>query len=138
MLEQVSQLEGYVESQSVSGGKAGSGRHRYANLSIRVPAEKVDGFVEEVSGLTNLVSSTRNVQDITLTYSDTEGRVTALETEAGLGNGETPIFPVQIFKVKEGVNYNPGDPNYDLFQQAMKTSAKRLFPNFSFLDFRGL
>ena len=55
-------------------------------------------------------------------------------TEAGLGNGETPIFPVQIFKVKEGVNYNPGDPNYDLFQQAMKTSAKRLFPNFSFLD----
>lgn len=55
-------------------------------------------------------------------------------TEAGLGNGETPIFPVQIFKVKEGVNYNPGDPNYDLFKQAIKTSAKRLFPNFSFLD----
>lgn len=81
VLEQVSQLEGYVESQSVSGGKAGSGRHRYANLSIRVPADKVDGFVEEVSGLTNLVSSSRNIQDITLTYSDTEGRVTALKTE---------------------------------------------------------
>ncbi len=55
-------------------------------------------------------------------------------TIAGLGNGETPIFPVQIFKVKEGVNYNPGDPNYDLFKLAIKTSAKRLFPNFSFLD----
>ena len=55
-------------------------------------------------------------------------------TYAGLGNGETPIFPVQIFKVKEGINYNPGDPNYDLFKQAIKTSAKRLFPNFSFLD----
>ena len=55
-------------------------------------------------------------------------------TDAGLGDGETPIFPVQIFKVKEGVNYNPGDPNYDLFQQAIATSAKRLFPNFSFLD----
>ena len=55
-------------------------------------------------------------------------------TMAGLGNGETPIFPVQIFKVKEGVNYNEGDPNYDLFQLAIKTSAKRLFPNFSFLD----
>ena len=52
----------------------------------------------------------------------------------GLGNGETPIFPVQIFKVKEGINYNPGDPNYDLFQMAIRTSAKRLFPNFSFLD----
>lgn len=57
-----------------------------------------------------------------------------LATRAGLGNGETPIFPVQIFKVKEGVNYDPGDPNYDLFQLAMETSAKRLFPNFSFLD----
>ena len=55
-------------------------------------------------------------------------------TLEGLGAGETPIFPVQIFKVKEGVNYNPGDPNYDLFQLAIRTSAKRLFPNFSFLD----
>lgn len=55
-------------------------------------------------------------------------------TDAGLGNGETPIFPIQIFKVKEGVNYNPGEPNYDLFQQACRVSAKRLFPNFSFLD----
>ena len=57
-----------------------------------------------------------------------------LATDAGLGNGETPIFPVQIFKVKEGVNYNPGDPNYDLFRLAVRTSAKRLVPNFSFLD----
>ena len=55
-------------------------------------------------------------------------------TEAGLGYGETPIFPIQIFKVKEGVNYNPEDPNYDLFKLACKVSAKRLFPNFSFLD----
>ncbi len=57
-----------------------------------------------------------------------------LATEAGLGQGETPIFPVQIFKVKEGVNYNPGEPNYDLFQLSIRVSAKRLFPNFSFLD----
>ena len=57
-----------------------------------------------------------------------------LATEAGLGNGETPIFPIHIFKVKEGVNYNEGDPNYDLFKLACRVSAKRLFPNFSFLD----
>lgn len=57
-----------------------------------------------------------------------------LATKAGLGNGETPIFPVQIFKVKEGINYNPGDPNYDLFKLAIETSAMRLFPNFSFID----
>ena len=57
-----------------------------------------------------------------------------LATDAGLGNGETPIFPVQIFKVKEGVNFNKEDPNYDLFRLSCKVSAKRLFPNFSFLD----
>ena len=54
--------------------------------------------------------------------------------EAGLGNGETPIFPIHIFKVKEGVNFNEGDPNYDLFKLACRVSAKRLFPNFSFID----
>ena len=67
-----------------------------------------------------------------------EGRLAVeqllLATEAGLGNGETPIFPIQIFRVKEGVNYNPGDPNYDLFKLAIRVSAKRLFPNFSFID----
>ncbi len=57
-----------------------------------------------------------------------------LATDAGLGKGETPIFPISIFKVKEGVNYNPEDPNYDLFKLSCKVSAKRLFPNFSFLD----
>lgn len=57
-----------------------------------------------------------------------------LAAKNGLGNGETPIFPIHIFKVKEGVNYNPDDPNYDLFKLACETSAKRLFPNFSFID----
>ena len=57
-----------------------------------------------------------------------------LAEQAGLGHGETPIFPIHIFKVKEGVNFNLGDPNYDLFRLACKVSAKRLFPNFSFLD----
>lgn len=55
-------------------------------------------------------------------------------TEDGLGHGETPIFPISIFKVKEGINYNPEDPNYDLFKKSMEVSAKRLFPNFVFLD----
>ncbi|MDR1197012.1 MAG: anaerobic ribonucleoside triphosphate reductase [Candidatus Nomurabacteria bacterium] len=55
-------------------------------------------------------------------------------TEAGLGKGETPIFPISIFKVKEGINYNPGDPNYDLFKRSMEVSSLRLFPNFVFLD----
>ncbi len=67
-----------------------------------------------------------------------EGRMviknTLLATEDGLGSGETAIFPVQIFRVKEGINYNPEDPNYDLFKLAIRCSAKRLFPNFSFQD----
>lgn len=57
-----------------------------------------------------------------------------LATEAGLGNGETPIFPIHIFKVKDGINFNAGEPNYDLFRLACRVSAKRLFPNFSFID----
>lgn len=55
-------------------------------------------------------------------------------TDAGLGNHETPIFPVQVFKLKDGINTKTCDPNYDLFQLACKVTAKRLFPNFSFLD----
>ena len=57
-----------------------------------------------------------------------------LALDAGLGHGETCIFPIHIFKVKEGVNYNEGDPNYDLFRLSCKVSAKRLFPNYTFLD----
>jgi len=72
------------------------------------------------------------------TDTSAEGRLVSecllLATEAGLGNGEVSIFPIHIFKVKEGINFNPGDPNYDLFQLAIRVSAKRLFPNFSFLD----
>lgn len=67
-----------------------------------------------------------------------EGRMVVknylLSVDAGLGKGETPIFPISIFKLKEGVNYNKEDPNYDLFKLACKVSAKRLFPNFSFID----
>lgn len=67
-----------------------------------------------------------------------EGRMVILNllqaTDDGLGNGETPIFPIQIFKVKEGVNYNKEDVNYDLFRRSCEVSAKRLFPNYSFID----
>ena len=72
------------------------------------------------------------------TDTSSEGRMVMknylLAVDAGLGQNETPIFPISIFKVKEGVNYNPEDPNYDLFKLSCKVSAKRLFPNFSFLD----
>ncbi len=67
-----------------------------------------------------------------------EGRLVTKEVlnaiMAGLGNGETPIFPISVFQLKDGVNYNPGDANYDLFLRACEVSAKRLFPNFVNLD----
>lgn len=72
------------------------------------------------------------------TDTSAEGRMVMrnylLATDSGLGHHETPIFPISIFKVKEGINYNPDDPNYDLFKLSCKVSAKRLFPNFSFID----
>ena len=67
-----------------------------------------------------------------------EGRLATKEVlnaiEAGLGNGETPIFPISVFLLKDGVNYNKSDKNYDLFIRACEVSAKRLFPNFVNLD----
>lgn len=72
------------------------------------------------------------------TDTSSEGRMIIknmlLATEAGLGEGETPIFPIQIFRLKDGINTKNGDPNYDLFKLACRVSAKRLFPNFSFQD----
>ncbi|KOP28773.1 ribonucleoside-triphosphate reductase [Exiguobacterium sp. BMC-KP] len=61
-------------------------------------------------------------------------RALLIATERGLGKGETPIFPIQIFKVKQGINLASTDPNYDLFQLATRVTGKRLFPNFAFLD----
>lgn len=76
----IQELNGYVESQSITGSSTAS-RSRYAYLTIRVPAEQVDQFAEDVSGMTNLVSTSRRVEDITLSYTDTEGRLNALKTE---------------------------------------------------------
>ena len=72
------------------------------------------------------------------TDTSAEGRCVIREllntTMRGVGNGETPIFPIQIWKLKKGVSAEPGDPNYDLLQLAYKVTAKRFFPNFINLD----
>lgn len=72
------------------------------------------------------------------TDTSAEGRMVIknilLALDAGMGNGETPIFPIHIFKVKDGINGNPGDPNYDLYELSIEVSAKRLFPNWVFID----
>lgn len=67
-----------------------------------------------------------------------EGRMVTknflLATQKGLGDGETPIFPIIVFKIKEGINFNENDPNYDLYRLSLETTAKRLFPNYVFID----
>ena len=81
LAEKIQASGGYVESQSISGTAVNSGRSPSAYITVRVPAEQLDSFVEDVSGMTNVVSSSRYVEDITLSYTDTEGKVKALKTE---------------------------------------------------------
>ncbi len=112
----------------------------YANKEIvRKTYQAMEAFVHNLNTMHSRAGAQVPFSSINYgTDTSPEGRLVIESvmkaTEAGLGFGETPIFPIQIFKVKEGVNYNPEDPNYDLFKLACRVSAKRLFPNFSFLD----
>ena len=101
--------------------------------------QAMEGFVHNLNTMHSRAGAQTPFSSINYgTDTSPEGRMAIrnvlLALDAGLGHGETCIFPIHIFKVKEGVNYNPGDPNYDLFRLSCKVSAKRLFPNFTFLD----
>lgn len=101
--------------------------------------QAMEGFVHNLNTMHSRAGAQVPFSSINYgTDTSWEGRLAIeqllLATEAGLGHGETPIFPIQIFRVKDGVNYNPDEPNYDLFELAMRVSAKRLFPNFAFID----
>lgn len=101
--------------------------------------QAMEGFVHNLNTMHSRAGAQVPFSSINFgTDTSEEGRMVSknliLAQEAGLGNGETPIFPILIFKVKEGISYNEEDPNYDLFKLSMRCSAKRLFPNFSFLD----
>ena len=113
---------------------------KYANEEIRrATYQAMEAFVHNLNTMHSRAGAQIPFSSINYgTDTSPEGRMIIenilLATEAGLGNGETAIFPIHIFKIKEGVNYNPGDPNYDMFKLACRVSAKRLFPNFSFID----
>ena len=113
---------------------------KYANQEVRrATYQAMEAFVHNLNTMHSRAGAQIPFSSINYgTDTSPEGRMIIenilLATEAGLGNGETAIFPIHIFKIKEGINYNPGDPNYDLFKLAIRVSAKRLFPNFSFLD----
>ncbi|MBE6139931.1 MAG: anaerobic ribonucleoside triphosphate reductase [Firmicutes bacterium] len=128
----------YKESEAVK---------KIFNLAIQKAYEKtekrtyqaMEAFVHNLNTMHSRAGAQVPFSSINFgTDTSSEGRMITknymLAAEAGLGNGETPIFPISIFKVKEGVNFNPEDPNYDLFKLSCRVSAKRLFPNWSFLD----
>ena len=101
--------------------------------------QSMEGFIHNLNTMHSRAGAQVPFSSINFgTDTSLEGRMVSknllLSMEKGLGNGETAIFPILIFKVKEGINLNEGDPNYDLFKLSCKVSAKRLFPNFSFLD----
>ena len=101
--------------------------------------QAMEGFVHNLNTMHSRAGAQTHFSSINYgTDTSPEGRMVIrnilLALEAGLGHGETCIFPIHIFKVKEGVNYNEGDPNYDLFRLSCRVSAKRLFPNYTFLD----
>ena len=105
----------------------------------RITYQAMEAFVHNLNTMHSRAGAQVPFSSINFgTDTSPEGRMVIknflLATDAGLGNGETPIFPISIFKLKTGVSYEKDDPNYDLFQLACKVSAKRLFPNFSFLD----
>lgn len=105
----------------------------------RITFQAMEAFVHNLNTMHSRAGAQTPFSSINYgTDTSPEGRMVIknllLATEAGLGNGETPIFPIHIFKVKDGVNYKQGDTNYDLFKLACRVSAKRLFPNFSFID----
>ena len=114
-------------------------RARATRRADRDTYQAMEGFVHNLNTMHSRAGAQTPFSSINYgTDTSPEGRMVIrnvlLATDAGLGHGETCIFPIHIFKVKEGVNYNEGDPNYDLFKLSMKVSAKRLFPNYVFLD----
>lgn len=114
-------------------------RQRATRQVDRDTYQAMEGFVHNLNTMHSRAGAQTPFSSINYgTDTSPEGRMVIhnilMAEDAGLGHGETPIFPIHIFKVKEGVNYNEGDPNYDLFKLSMKVSAKRLFPNYVFLD----
>ncbi len=114
-------------------------RKRAAQRTERDTYQAMEGFVHNLNTMHSRAGAQTPFSSINYgTDTSPEGRMVIknilLALDAGLGHGETCIFPIHIFKVKEGVNYNETDPNYDLFHLSCKVSSKRLFPNYTFLD----
>ena len=119
------------------------GEEKYKQLAINNTVDRVHQSMEAFIHNMNTIHSRGGNQVVfsSINYGtddSPEGRCIIremlLSTEEGVGNGETPIFPIQIWKKKRGINYLPEDKNYDLYKLACRVTAKRFFPNFLNLD----
>ena len=129
----------YGLTQEAADSLIARARKRALKKAERDTYQAMEGFVHNLNTMHSRAGAQTPFSSINYgTDTTPEGRMVIknilLALEAGLGHGETCIFPIHIFKVKEGVNYNEGDPNYDLFRLSCRVSAKRLFPNYTFLD----
>ena len=132
-------IEDYIKKETTNL----KGEEKYLQLAINNTVDRVHQAMEAFIHNMNTIHSRGGNQVVfsSINYgTDTsaEGRCIIremlLSTERGVGNGETPIFPIQIWKKKRGVNYLPEDKNYDLYKLACRVTAKRFFPNFLNLD----
>ena len=132
-------LKRYDMTRETADSLIARARKRALKKADRDTYQAMEGFVHNLNTMHSRAGAQTPFSSINYgTDTTPEGRMVIrnilLALEAGLGHGETCIFPIHIFKVKEGVNYNEGDPNYDLFRLSCRVSAKRLFPNYTFLD----
>lgn len=109
------------------------------NNTVKRVHQAMEGFIHNMNqihsrGGNQVVFSSINYGTDTSAEGRCVMRELLLSTERGVGNGATAIFPIQIFKVKDGVSHKPGDKNYDLYKLSCRVSAKRFFPNFLNLD----
>jgi len=129
----------YAITEEMAGKLVSRAAKRAQQKTDRDTQQAMEGFVHNLNTMHSRAGAQTPFSSINYgTDTTPEGRMVIrnilLALEAGLGHGETCIFPIHIFKVKEGVNYNESDPNYDLFRLSCRVSAKRLFPNYTFLD----
>ncbi|MDE5587131.1 MAG: anaerobic ribonucleoside triphosphate reductase, partial [Bacilli bacterium] len=135
----VSELYGFAKDSDIVVKILNKSYEKAMEKTERATYQAMEAFIHNLNTMHSRAGAQVPFSSVNFgTDTSPEGRMIIknflLAEDEGLGHGETPIFPVSIFKVKEGVNYNKGDKNYDLFKLACKVSAKRLFPNFSFID----
>jgi len=139
------QAEELVRLKAVYGDEAGLKKaqklalHHAIKETDRATFQAMEAFIHNLNTMHSRAGAQTPFSSVNYGMDTSpEGRMVMknvmLTTEQGLGGGETPIFPIQVFRVKDGINLNEGEPNYDLFKLACRVSAKRLFPNFSFVD----